>query len=108
MGFDANQARRTTALGDRARFDVGKDLRDQFVDGAWEATIIMASVTGGGSVVLDGEVLRVTVNPLVGGTITAVEHKGLGASVLGTTPWEPEVARATSSTGLDEKTWLTL
>jgi hypothetical protein len=65
-------------------------------------------MTGGDPVVLDGAVLRVTVNPRVGGTITAVEHKALGASVLGTTPWRPVVAPATSSTGLDERTWLTL
>ena len=48
-------------------------------------------MTDGGLVVLESEALRVTVNPQVGGTITAVEHKGLGASVLGTTPWEPEI-----------------
>ena len=48
-------------------------------------------MTDGGLVVLESEALRVTVNPQVGGTITAVEHKGFGASVLGTTPWEPEI-----------------
>lgn len=61
---------------------------------------------GGNPVVLEGEALRVTVNPLIGGTIAAIEHKGLGASVLGTTPWEPEVAAAESYNAPDEKTWL--
>ena len=59
-------------------------------------------------VVLESEALRVTVNPLVGGTITAIEHKGLGASVLGTVPWEPEAGPADNPDAApDEKTWLT-
>jgi len=33
-------------------------------------------------VVIESEALRVTVDPRVGGTITAVEHKGLGAEQL--------------------------
>ena len=64
-------------------------------------------MTDGGLVVLESEALRVTVNPQVGGTITAVEHKGLGASVLGTTPWEPEIAPLESFAAPDERTWLT-
>ena len=64
-------------------------------------------MTGDGPVVLESEALRVTVNPLVGGTITAIEHKGLGASVLGTTPWEPEVTTPDSFAAPDERIWLT-
>lgn len=58
-------------------------------------------------VVLESRLLRVTVNPLVGGVITAVEHLGLGASILGTTPWEPETGPAPSCAAPDERTWLT-
>ena len=61
----------------------------------------------GAPVALESEQLRVTVNPRVGGTITAVAHKGLGASVLGTTPWEPEVTTPDSFAAPDERTWLT-
>jgi len=60
-----------------------------------------------GLVVLESEALRVTVNPQVGGTITAVVHKGLGASVLGTTPWEPEITTPDSFAAPDESVWLT-
>jgi len=59
------------------------------------------------AVVIEGESLRVTVDPLIGGTITAVEHKDLGASVLGTTPWEPEGTPPQSYAAPDEKIWLT-
>ena len=41
---------------------------------------------GSGRAVLESDLLRVTVTPQIGGTITAIEHKGLGASVLGTVP----------------------
>ncbi len=66
----------------------------------------MASVNCDAPVVLEGELLRVTVNPLVGGTITAIEHVGLGASVLGRTPWEPEAGPAASHAAPDEGVWL--
>jgi hypothetical protein len=59
------------------------------------------------AVVIESATLRVTVDPLIGGTITAIEHKHLGASVLGVTPWEPEVAPLESGTAPDERTWLT-
>jgi hypothetical protein len=65
------------------------------------------SVHHGALLTLENDELRVTVNPLVGGTVTAVEHKGLGASVLGITPWQPDVAPADTATALDERTWLT-
>jgi hypothetical protein len=66
----------------------------------------MARTTGGDRVVLESGALRVTVNPVVGGTIDAIEHKGMGASVLGTVPWEPEAGPADSDAAPDEKTWL--
>jgi len=59
------------------------------------------------AVVLESDALRVTVNPRVGGTITAVEHKDLGLSVLGTTPWDPVDAPLESFAAPDERTWLT-
>jgi hypothetical protein len=65
-----------------------------------------ARTTGGDPVVIESAVLRITVNPAVGGTIDAIEHKGLGASVLGSVPWEPEAGPAESDAAPDEKTWL--
>src|SRR5262249_58407221 len=46
-------------------------------------------------------------SPRVGGTIDKVEHKVLGASVLGTTPWTPEESPIRSGAAPDEPTWLT-
>jgi hypothetical protein len=59
-----------------------------------------------GPLVLEGGQLRVTVDPALGGTITAIEHLGLGASVLGRTPWEAAPAPADSTLALDEESWL--
>jgi hypothetical protein len=64
-------------------------------------------VKPGGPAVIESEALRVTVDPRVGGTITAVEHKSLGASVLGRTPWEPVAAPMEPPAAPDERTWLT-
>ena len=64
-------------------------------------------MTDGNLVLLAGGALRVTINPLVGGTITAIEHVGLGASVLGTVPWPVDVAPGVPAIALDEATWLT-
>ena len=61
----------------------------------------------GDTAVLENEALRVIVHPRVGGTIAAIEHRGLGASVLGTVPWAPEVAPLDSGAAPDEPTWLT-
>jgi hypothetical protein len=57
--------------------------------------------------VLESDLLRVTVTPQVGGTITAVEHKGLSASVLGSVPWEPETTPLEPEAARDETIWLT-
>jgi hypothetical protein len=62
---------------------------------------------GSGRLVLQNEQLRVTVTPEVGGTITAVEHMGLGASVLGTVPWPTEGTPLAPDAARDETIWLT-
>jgi galactose mutarotase-like enzyme len=68
---------------------------------------VIPRATAGAPVVLESDALRVTVHPPVGGTIAAIEHKGLGASVLGTTPWQPELAPLEPGTVRDEGVWLT-
>jgi hypothetical protein len=60
-----------------------------------------------GDLRLESESLRVTVRSRVGGTITAIEHKQLGVSVLGTVPWEPLDTPLESGAAPDEQTWLT-
>jgi len=57
-------------------------------------------------IVVESEKLRVTIDSLVGGTITAVEHIGLGKSVLGTVPWKPEAAPPKTPAAPDEQAWL--
>ena len=54
-----------------------------------------------------GDDLLVTVNPLVGGTITAISHRGLKMSVLGTVPWDAVDAPVTSFAAPNEPEWLT-
>ncbi|MBA3517571.1 MAG: hypothetical protein H0T75_07995 [Rhizobiales bacterium] len=51
--------------------------------------------------------LRVTVNPRVGGTITAITHLGTGLSVLGQVPWDVVDAPIGSLAARDEAHWLT-
>jgi hypothetical protein len=60
-----------------------------------------------GDVLLESESLRVAVRPQVGGTITAIEHKQLGLSVLGTVPWKAVESPIESCAAPDERTWLT-
>ncbi len=57
--------------------------------------------------VLESDTLRIAINPRVGGTITAIEHKLIGLSVLGSTPWDPLDSPLESSAAPDEQTWLT-
>jgi len=59
------------------------------------------------AVVLASDRLKVTITPDVGGTITGVEHRGLGASVLGTVPWLPETTPLDPDSVRDEPVWLT-
>ncbi len=56
---------------------------------------------------LESDTLRVSVNPRVGGTITAIRHRGLNLSVLGTTPWDPVDSPLDSFAAPDERAWLT-
>ncbi|HVY98915.1 MAG TPA: hypothetical protein VHA35_05400 [Dongiaceae bacterium] len=58
------------------------------------------------ALVLENDVLRVTVDPLVGGAITAIRHKALGASVLGAVPWTPKPGPAATIAAPDEGHWL--
>jgi len=58
-------------------------------------------------IILESDRLRITVNPLVGGTITAIEHLELGKSVLGTVPWTTESTPLDPATVRDEPIWLT-
>ena len=60
-----------------------------------------------GPVVLQSAALRVTVNPRVGGTITQVEHKALGLSVLGRVPWKTIDAPLEPPAAPNEPVWLT-
>jgi len=60
-----------------------------------------------GPEVLDNGVLRVTVTPRVGGTITSVQHMSSGASVLGSVPWDVTEVPEPSGAAADEATWLT-
>ena len=55
---------------------------------------------------LEGGALRVVVDPLIGGTILSVTHTGLGASVLGRTPWDALRVPFVSTSPADEHAWL--
>jgi hypothetical protein len=57
-------------------------------------------------IVLESESLRIIVDPLVGGTIIAVEHLALGLSVLGTVPWTPRSGPAATFAAPNERAWL--
>lgn len=59
------------------------------------------------AVTLETAALQVTVNPGVGGAITAVRHKPTGLSVLGDAPWESVDAPLPSLAARDEPEWLT-
>lgn len=60
-----------------------------------------------GDILLESESLRVAARPRVGGTITAIEHKQLGLSVLGTVPWQVLDTPVESGAAPDERAWLT-
>ena len=64
-------------------------------------------MNGSAAITLESTLLRVRVTPRVGGTITAIEHKGLEASVLGTVPWDTTELPEPSAGAADEPTWLT-
>ena len=58
------------------------------------------------TIVLESTGLRVTVAPLLGGTITSIVHRASGASVLGTVPWHPRPGPAATLAAPDENAWL--
>ncbi|PZF75402.1 hypothetical protein DK847_17945 [Aestuariivirga litoralis] len=58
-------------------------------------------------VTLESPSLAVTVNPAIGGTITAVRHRPTGLSVLGQVPWETSDAPFPGIAARDEPEWLT-
>ena len=61
----------------------------------------------GALVLLENDLLRITVDPMVGGTIRTVEHRELGLQVLGKVPWKPEGTPLDPATVKDERIWLT-
>ena len=58
-------------------------------------------------ITIASDALRVTLNPRVGGTITAITHVPSGLSVLGEVPWDPVDAPIASLGARDENHWLT-
>jgi hypothetical protein len=58
-------------------------------------------------IAIASEDLRVTINPLVGGTLAGITHLGLGLSVLGNVPWDAVDAPVASFAARDETEWLT-
>ena len=57
-------------------------------------------------VLLENDQLRIIVDPMVGGTIRSIEHRGLGLSVLGKVPWKAETTPLDPATVKDERVWL--
>ena len=55
---------------------------------------------------IESDELRATINPNVGGTITAITHLGLGLSVLGKVPWDPVDEPIGRFGASDEAHWL--
>lgn len=64
-------------------------------------------MSGPGLAVLENDILRVDVCPMVGGSITSILHKPLGMSVLGTVPWDPVGLPEPDFAARDEQSWLT-
>ncbi|WP_395021285.1 hypothetical protein [Dongia sp.] len=59
-----------------------------------------------GPIRLETADLSVTVDPLLGGTITSIIHKAQGLSVLGSVPWHPRPGPAATIAAPDENAWL--
>ncbi len=66
----------------------------------------MDDVPHKGCMVVESDLLRVAVNPRVGGTIESITHLALGASVLGSCPWDPLPYPHASCSAPDERSWL--
>lgn len=58
-------------------------------------------------VLLENDLLRITVDPMVGGTIRTVEHREFGLQVLGKVPWKAEATPLDPAAVRDEQLWLT-
>jgi hypothetical protein len=58
-------------------------------------------------VFLESDQLRITVDPMVGGTIRMVEHRELGLSILGKVPWRAETTPLDPAAVKDDAVWLT-
>jgi hypothetical protein len=58
-------------------------------------------------ILLENDQLRITVDPMVGGTIRTVEHRELGLQILGKVPWKAETTPLDLATVKDEQLWLT-
>jgi len=66
----------------------------------------MAEAGCGSDAVLENAVLRVRVDPDVGGTITTIRHLGAGAAVLGVMPWYVPAQPHEGIAAPDERSWL--
>ena len=67
----------------------------------------MTGTTPDDPVVLEGGALRVVVDPLIGGIVLSIAHTGLGAEVMGRTPWDAVRVPYVSASPEDELGWLT-
>lgn len=56
---------------------------------------------------IESDALAVSVNPRVGGSVTAVRHRPSGLSVLGRVPWHSHDSPLPSLAARDEPEWLT-
>ena len=59
------------------------------------------------TVTLEGDALRITIDPAVGGSITGICHKATGLSILGTVPWKTVESPLYPPGAADETEWLT-
>ncbi len=60
-----------------------------------------------GVAILENEILRVEVSPVVGGSITSIFHKPTGMFILGRVPWEPITTPDPGFAANNEQSWLT-
>jgi hypothetical protein len=58
-------------------------------------------------ILLENELLRITVDPMVGGTIRTIEHREFGLQILGKVPWKTETTPLDPAAVKDEQLWLT-
>ena len=58
-------------------------------------------------ITIDNGILRLTLNPNVGGAITSIIHLPSGLSVLGEVPWDAQTGPLATFAARDEPEWLT-